>query len=400
MKRIYISFVIVLSMGIQFLPSAIASKPKPSLKQIEGAKEAEAAKRAAAVKGAIKLREATDTLQSLTKKANAAQVLYVRSQAELAIAIKNSKAAASHVAETQATVTETHRTIGKLAAASYKLGGGLSDIEPLLSANGPQEMIDRLSTLNTLGSNNKVALKRFKVAEGAARIAKIQAYAAERAQQFALEKVGSAKIVADETKIAQQQEVDKLQSVQDKLMKELASARRVRTTLEQQRQLALLEEQKAKEATKVPNQRKVWKVSLSGGQSSFRSNVTMRAKAVEFAKRQVLAGKPYVWGAEGPNAFDCSGLIYAAYKFAGLGWPSWDRLNAALYTGYTKHLPLSQMQPGDLLFYSFDGSISNIHHMSIYAGNGMMWEARSTRTGLRYSNIYSVDGMMPFVGRV
>ena len=400
MKRISISLAIALSMGIQILPSAIASKPKPSLKQIEGAKKAEAAKRAAAAEGAIKLRDATDTLQSLTKKANAAQVLYARSQVELAIAIKNSKAAASHVVETQDIVAKTHRTIGKLAIASYKLGGELSDIEPLLSANGPQEMIDRLSTLNTLGSKNKVALKRFKVAEGAARIAKVQADAAERAQQFALEKVASAKTMADQTKTAQQQEVDKLQAVQDKLMKELASARRVRTTLEQQRQLALLEEQKAKEATKVPNQKKVWKVSLSGGQSLFRSNATMRAKAVEFAKRQVLAGKPYVWGAEGPNAFDCSGLIYAAYKFAGLGWPSWDRLNAALYTGYTKHLPLSQMQPGDLLFYSFDGSVSNIHHMSIYAGNGMMWEARSTRTGLKYSNIYSVDGMMPFVGRV
>jgi len=58
------------------------------------------------------------------------------------------------------------------------------------------------------------------------------------------------------------------------------------------------------------------------------------------------------------------------------------------------------MQPGDLIFYSYNGSIAAIHHMSIYAGNNMMWEARSTRTGLRYSNINSVDGMMPYVGRV
>jgi hypothetical protein len=38
--------------------------------------------------------------------------------------------------------------------------------------------------------------------------------------------------------------------------------------------------------------------------------------------------------------------------------------------------------------------------MSIYAGNGMMWEARSTKTGLRFSDIYSVDGLMPYAGRV
>jgi cell wall-associated NlpC family hydrolase len=58
------------------------------------------------------------------------------------------------------------------------------------------------------------------------------------------------------------------------------------------------------------------------------------------------------------------------------------------------------MQPGDLLFYSYKGTISTIHHMSIYAGNGMMWEARSTKSGLRFSSIYSVDGLMPYAGRV
>ena len=126
----------------------------------------------------------------------------------------------------------------------------------------------------------------------------------------------------------------------------------------------------------------------------------VRLKAVEFAKRQVLAGKPYVWGDEGPGAFDCSGLVYAAYKSAGLGWPIWDRLNSGLYYTYTKQIPLSEMQPGDLIFYSYKGTISTIHHMSIYAGGGMMWEANSKGKGLLYSNIYSVKGLMPFGGRV
>jgi cell wall-associated NlpC family hydrolase len=114
----------------------------------------------------------------------------------------------------------------------------------------------------------------------------------------------------------------------------------------------------------------------------------------------VLAGKPYVWGSEGPNSFDCSGLVYAAYKYAGLGWPIWDRLNSGLFYTYTKQIPLADMEPGDLIFYSYKGTQSTIHHISIYAGGGMMWEARSTATGLRYSNIYSVSGMMPYAGRV
>jgi cell wall-associated NlpC family hydrolase len=126
----------------------------------------------------------------------------------------------------------------------------------------------------------------------------------------------------------------------------------------------------------------------------------MREKAVAFAKAQVLARKPYVWGSEGPNSFDCSGLVFAAYRAAGLSWPNWDRLNSSLYFSYTKHVPLSQLEPGDLLFYSYKGTVNSIHHITIYAGNGMMWEANSTPKGLLYSSIYSIKGLMPYGGRV
>jgi cell wall-associated NlpC family hydrolase len=83
-----------------------------------------------------------------------------------------------------------------------------------------------------------------------------------------------------------------------------------------------------------------------------------------------------------------------------LGYPNWSRLNAALYFVDTKRVPLSQLIPGDLLFYSFDGSVQNIHHITIYAGGGMMWEANSKGKGLLYSNIYSINGLMPSGGRV
>ena len=94
----------------------------------------------------------------------------------------------------------------------------------------------------------------------------------------------------------------------------------------------------------------------------------MRAAAVEYAKKQVLAKKRYVWGDEGPTTFDCSGLVYAAYRAAGLGWPNWDRLNSSLYWVSTKRVPLSEMVPGDLLFYSYKGTVSTIHHISIMLG--------------------------------
>ena len=379
---------------------ALANKHKPTLAQIEAAKKIEASKKKFADDALKRLSKAKGNLKALTLLANQARERYEIAQRELREATKVTIDATEKFQEASASVAFTHREVGKLAAYAYTSGGGLSDLESVLNSKGPQELIDRLSTLDTLGSRNKTALKRFKAAEIIAEGAKKEAEVAREKQRVVTTKVADAKKEADDATAAQQLEVDKLQAVQDKLQRDLASAKKVRITLEQQRQLAILEETRANEATKVGGQSKVWRTGGPTGVSSSRTTLAQRATAVEFAKKQVLAGKPYVWGDEGPSAFDCSGLVYAAYKSAGLGWPIWDRLNSSLYYTYTKQIPLSEMQPGDLLFYSYKGTISTIHHISIYAGEGMMWEARSTKSGLRYSNIYSVDGLMPYAGRV
>ncbi len=394
-----ISLALIAILTLSTAP-AVAKTPKPTLAQIEAAKKAEAAKKKAADAQAAKLAAANQSLRTLTAKANAATALYVKAQRELAIAEAAARAAAQYAAETAAAVEEAHRVIGKLAANAYILGGNMSEIEPLLSANGPQELMDQLSTLSTLGSKNTIALERFKAAEIIARAAKKAADDAKIAQQKATDKVAAAKKVADDAKAEQAKEVAKLQKIQDQLMKELLSARKFRTTLEQQRQLALLEEAQANQATQTAGQSKIWPDIGFKGRSTIRTSQAQRLKAVEYAKKQVLARKPYVWGTQGPNTFDCSGLVFAAYKFAGLDWPNWDRLNSALYSGYTKHVSLNALEPGDLLFYSYKGTISTIHHITIYAGNGMMWEANSKNAGLLYSSIYSVKGLMPFGGRV
>jgi cell wall-associated NlpC family hydrolase len=386
--------------GLTLTTTPAIAKPKPTLAEIEAAKQAEAIKKAAADAAAKKLAAANLTLKQLTAKANAARALYLKAQKELAIATAQAVAAAKHAAETAAAVEEAHRIIGKLAANAYILGGSMSDIQPLLSANGPQDLVDQLSTLNTLGARNTTALERYKAAEVVAKAAKRKADEAKTVQEVATAKVAAAKKVADDAQALQQKEVDKLRAVQDKLMQELASARNVRVTLEQQRQLALLEEDQANTAANTINQAKVWPDLGFKGRSTIRTTEAQRLAAVAFAKKQVQARKPYIWGTQGPNSFDCSGLVFAAYKSAGLNWPNWDRLNSALYAGYTKHVGLSELQPGDLLFYSYKGTISTIHHITIYAGGGMMWEANSKNAGLLYSNIYSVKGLMPFGGRV
>lgn len=394
---------IVLLLAIALIvPPAIgnATNHKPTLAQIEAAKKAEAAKKKAAADALKRLEKARGNLRALTAISKAAEAKYLAARNELARATVKSVAATKIYEEAVASVAYTHREIGKLAVHAYRTGGGLTDIEMLLDARGPQELVDRISTLDNLGATNKTALSRFKSAEDKAQKAKVVADAAREEQRVVTIRVADAKKEADDARAEQQKEVDKLQAVQDKLQRDLASAKKVRITLEQRRQLAILEETRAGEATKVTGQSKIWRTGGPTGAKSSRTTQAQRLKAVEFAKRQVLAKKPYVWGDEGPNSFDCSGLVYAAYKSAGLGWPIWDRLNSGLYYTYTKQIPLAEMEPGDLLFYSYKGTISSIHHITIYAGNGMMWEARSTKSGLKYSDIYSMPGMMPYAGRV
>ena len=378
----------------------LASSHKPTLKQIEAAKKVEAAKKKVAEEALQKLLKARGNLKALTVIANNAAAKYQRARQELVVATRESVAATNVYNEAIANVAFTHREIGKLAVHAYMSGGGLTDLEAVLSATGPQEIVERLSTIENLGASNKTTLKRFREAEDIAQEAKVAADAAKQRQAVVTAQVEESKKEADEAKAEQQKEVDRLQAVQDKLQKDLASAKKVRITLEQRRQLAILEEARANEATKVTGQSRVWRTGGPTGAKTSRTTQAQRLQAVEFAKKQVLAKKPYVWGDEGPNSFDCSGLVYAAYRSAGLGWPIWDRLNSGLYYTYTKQIPLAEMEPGDLIFYSYKGTISTIHHITIYAGNGMMWEARSTKSGLKYSDIYSMPGMMPYAGRV
>ncbi|MFM9141879.1 MAG: C40 family peptidase [Actinomycetota bacterium] len=379
---------------------AIANPKKPSLAQIAEAKKIEEEKKKAADAAAAKLAKANLTLRQLISVAESARRKYEAAKAELAKATKEAEAAAEAYIAAVGQVKAAHDAIGRLATNAYIMGGGFTDLDSVLQADGPQDLMDRLSVLDSLGEQNTQALFRFKRAEVVAKEAKQAADEAKERQRIATAKVAAAKAEADAAKDAQQKEVDRLQKIQDQVLKELNAARKTRVTLEQQRQLALLEEANASIAQGTAIYTKVWPDIGFRGRTTFRSDQAMRDKAVEFAKRQVQARKPYIWGNEGPDSFDCSGLVYAAYRSAGLGWPNWDRLNSSLYFSYTKHVPLNQLLPGDLLFYSYKGTVNTIHHITIYAGNGMMWEANSKGKGLLYSNIYSIKGLMPYGGRV
>ncbi len=104
----------------------------------------------------------------------------------------------------------------------------------------------------------------------------------------------------------------------------------------------------------------------------------IRALAIAASKQ----GAPYVWGAEGPYQFDCSGLTQYAFRLAGKQLPR----TAAQQYHYTRHLPASQRQPGDLVFF---GSPGGINHVGIYAGDNKIWHSPRTGARVRLETIWT-----------
>jgi cell wall-associated NlpC family hydrolase len=120
-------------------------------------------------------------------------------------------------------------------------------------------------------------------------------------------------------------------------------------------------------------------------------------RAVRFALGQV--GKPYVWGAEGPDTYDCSGLVQAAYAAAGVGLP---RVARAQHRATTP-VPVTAMIPGDLLFFGPDpADAESIHHVGIYLGGGQMVHAPTAGDVVRVAPVWWAEffGAARVVGAV
>ncbi|MBB5963699.1 NlpC/P60 family protein [Planomonospora venezuelensis] len=109
------------------------------------------------------------------------------------------------------------------------------------------------------------------------------------------------------------------------------------------------------------------------------------AQAARWALTQQL--KPYVWGAEGPNGFDCSGLVMWAYQKVGISLPHYtgDQWGAGT------HISKAELRPGDLVFFYND-----LHHVGIYIGGGMMVHAPRTGDVIHIASIEN----RPFAGGV
>jgi peptidoglycan DL-endopeptidase CwlO len=254
-------------------------------------------------------------------------------------------------------VTETgslrtlQKAMGLQAGAQYQQNGISPTLQLALSAN-PEAYLTQASAANETGMQDAARLKQLDATEVQLRQDQATAASLLAQQQSALKQ-------ASANKATIQSELSKEQS----LLNTLTAAQRA-------------------------------KVQNSGGsaQTTFTGSLPpvsgRAAVAVAYAKSKL--GDEYVYGGNGPNVFDCSGLTQEAWKAAGV---SIERTSYEQYDSLP-HISLSALQPGDLVFF-YPGS-SGPGHVAIYIGDGELIHAPHTGTVVQYASLYGSD--MPIVG--
>ncbi|MFD5253555.1 NlpC/P60 family protein [Streptomyces bobili] len=296
------------------------------------------------------------------------------------------------VAQRAQKLNDAREELGSYAAAQYRTGASAPDTATFLLADTPQDYFDQTQLMGRVTERQKGA---------------VDDYFADQA----------------ETMTKRQEAAESLQTLTDSqndlrtakatVQKKLSSARALlsQLTAEEKARLAAIEERKRQEAARkaaelAEQQQKAAAEAAAAQQESSdasgsgstgstgtdtpssspspspspstdSSYATKAEKALAFARAQI--GKPYVWGATGPDSYDCSGLTQAAWKAAGVTLPrvTYDQVNA----GTT--VSLSSAQPGDLVFFYAD-----VTHVGIYIGNGMMIHAPKPGTYVREESIY------------
>ncbi|GAA1482859.1 peptidoglycan hydrolase RipC [Gordonia sinesedis] len=260
-----------------------------------------------------------------------AQIEYDKQRKIVADAKRAAGAAQVSLDATQKRVDEYQKKVDTLVRASY-MGARVNRLYAVLVSDSPQSLLDQMAGLESISRRSATDLKALKQAKTRTAAAKQQA---EQTAAQATEAVSAAERVRGElqTKQADLQ----LQAVQ------------VRTIYESMtgRQLA----------------------ALRGPRFDFDPRAIPRGTAPALVAAQAALtriGDPYVWGATGPNSFDCSGLMVWAFKQAGKTLPRSSQ--AQLASG--RSVDRTDLQPGDLIIYYPDA-----HHVAMYVGDGYVVHA-------------------------
>lgn len=260
------------------------------------------------------------------------------------------------MADQERTVGRMQDAVGVFAAAAYRSGGIDSRLQ-LVFADDPQQFVEQAASLSQLSERQAGALRQAQVAR--AELAQQRLTAAQ--QEAELERQRSA-VAADKAAIEHH----------------LAAARHLLANLEAKQRARLVAEQaRARRSALAARDAAAGSNDLAGRTAGHTSRSTHRppvshgvpgsgrgAAAVSFAYAQL--GEPYVYGAAGPSAWDCSGLTMGAWAAAGVSLPHNTRMQYAA----TTPVSTSALQPGDLVFFY---SVSQ--HVGLYIGGGQVIHA-------------------------
>ena len=118
--------------------------------------------------------------------------------------------------------------------------------------------------------------------------------------------------------------------------------------------------------------------------ASTGSGATGTTAATSAAVDIVNSGATYQYGGNGPSAYDCSGFTKAAFAEAGVELP---RTTGAQFSGASSYDSLDNVQEGDLIFWSNNGSESGIYHVAVYVGDGQIAQARNPQAGISVDSL-------------
>lgn len=301
------------------------------------------------------------------------------------------------VAQRTDKLNEARRMLGTFAAAQYR-NGHVSGTATLLLSEDPQGYFDQTHVMQRMTEQQREAVNDYQDQQRAAAEQRAQAAesleklndaqqelrAGKKAVQTKLEEARKllAKLTAEEKK--RLEELERKRRAEARRKAEAEEAARQAAAEEQAQQEAAEQEQQAADAS-TTSTNSTNSTTSTASTTSDAGTSSRAQQVIEFARAQL--GKPYVWGATGPNSYDCSGLTQAAWAAAGVSLPrvTYDQVNAG--TTVTK----SAMQPGDLVFFYND-----VSHVGIYIGNGDMIHAPKPGDVVK---VESID-YMPFYSAV
>jgi len=279
----------------------------------------------------------------------------------------------------------SQRQLAGLAAEEFESGGGFGPMSSMLgNASGPQGYLNEVGLGQVLAQNGTDTVAEAQANDAVASAFRKQAHDLLVAEQADLLAAGHLKLAVQAAVARQRAFVRASQAKRNSLAAQLARAQAHAAALNSARQAALAAEAAAAAAAAAAAGGAQGSTTAPSWAWSSGASATQGDIAANWALSQL--GKPYQWGAAGPYTYDCSGLTMEAWAHAGVA--------LLHYTGYQweegPHVPLNELQRGDLLFYATNNSDpATIHHVGIYIGNGMMVDAPYTGALVRIDSIYA-----------